>query len=377
MYPEPSKSSYLITLNVPQQVSGIRTRESGDGVFMRSYGSTTRTRYGVTALPDGRLRERAGVDRGAYLQLPPGLSPAMKELARKTAAGARSGREILQRFEEFYRAGGFRYVTSGLPTGDRPLDTFLFDRRQGNCEFFASSLATLLRQAGVPARLVGGYLGGEYNELGGYYAVTEDRAHVWVEASLDGSDWTTVDPSRWAVNAGERDRRARPGMLARLRQTADAVEYFWTRTVISYDLEKQLEVVRGAGRRWSGVKPRLPGLGFAVTSVALLLVAGIVYALRFRRRQPPEEKLLGMLFSRLQKQGRLPPGYTGMGLFRLADHLRDPVVQAFAERYGAAVYHDRPLTAEEYRELRGLVRQVGKDAADGNDRDGRTRPDAA
>ena len=62
---------------------------------------------------------------------------------------------------------------TGLPTGEDALEKFLFESKQGNCEFFASSFALILRGAGVPARLVGGYLGGEYNELGGYFLVSE------------------------------------------------------------------------------------------------------------------------------------------------------------------------------------------------------------
>ncbi len=376
-YPEPTKSRYLITLDQPLQLSGIRSDRTGDAVYLQSYGRAVRTRYEVTALPGARLEERAGARMESYLQLPPGYSPAIRRLARETAAGARSGREVIDRFERFYRSNGFRYATSGLPTDAHPLDTFLFKRRQGNCEFFASSLAVLLRSAGVPARLVGGYQGGDYNELGGFYAVTEDRAHVWVEADPDGEGWVTIDPSRWAVNADERVSRPGPGLYARIRQAADAVEYYWTRTVIAYDLEKQIEMVRSAGRRWSGVRLRVPDMqNMAMVVVSLLAAAG-AFALRGRRRLSREERLLRLLYVRLRREGRLPADHAGMGLFRLAERLGDPVVHRFAERYGAAVYHDRPLSSDEYKGLRQLIRQIGNGASGDAGRNVRSRPDDA
>ena len=356
IYPEPSKSRYLITLNLPQQVSGIRTRDSGDAVYMLSYSRSSRIRYEVTALPGAHLKERAGTATAAYLQLPPGLSPAMVKLARDTATGARSGREIMERFERFYRSGGYRYATTDLPTDDHPLDTFLFTRKRGNCEFFASTLALLLRRAGVPARLVGGYLGGDYNDLGGYYAVTEDRAHVWVEANPDGSGWITVDPSRWAVNASERTSHIRPGLFSRLRQTADAFAYYWTRTVIVYDLEKQISMVRSAGRRWSGIKLQFPGRRVMVTVVVLLLVVAGGIALAGRRRLTLEERLLRALYNRLRNQGRLPENHAHIGLYCLAERIGDPVVTLFVQRYGELVYHDKSVSFKEYKELRALLK---------------------
>ena len=81
---------------------------------------------------------------------------------------------------------GLSYAATGLPTGADAVEKFLFDGKKGHCELFAVSFASALRLAGLPARLVGGYYGGDYNDMAGYYVITEERAHVWVEVWIRG-----------------------------------------------------------------------------------------------------------------------------------------------------------------------------------------------
>ena len=117
----------------------------------------------------------------------------------------------------------------------------------------ASSYATLARLAGIPSRLVGGYYGGDYNVLGGYYLVHDDTAHVWVEVLDDDGNWQRVDPSQWAVNAGETLRATRGGGLSRWQQFNDALNYQWLQLVVIFDLGRQLELLSEGRRLWREV----------------------------------------------------------------------------------------------------------------------------
>ena len=109
----------------------------------------------------------------------------------------------------------------------------------GHCELFASAAVLLLRVRGVPARYVTGFRGGEWNGVGGYVAVRDDRAHAWAEAFVPDSGWVRVD----ATPPGPPPARA-----GTLSEVMDALDYFWNRWVVGYDLGRQLELARRAGR---------------------------------------------------------------------------------------------------------------------------------
>src|SRR5207249_5266364 len=96
---------------------------------------------------------------------------------------------------QFFRTHGFRYSLSPGEYKKNDLDQFLFHRRTGFCEHYAASFATLMRLAGVPARVVVGYLGGEYNDLGRFFLVRQADTHAWCEVWLPDSGWTRVDPT--------------------------------------------------------------------------------------------------------------------------------------------------------------------------------------
>jgi hypothetical protein len=234
---------------------------------------------------------------------------------------------------------------------------FLTVKKRGNCEFFASSCALFLRLAGIPARLVGGYLGGEYNELGGYYVVTEDRAHVWVEAYLEGEGWVRIDPSRWAVNAGEVGTSAKQGTLRSLLLAVDTVTYFWNRQVITYDLERQITLFNEAGRRLHGVRAlRTGGLPkiLALVAIPLLFWWGALVVLR---RPSEEARLVAAFIERLQQVYGVE-ATPDAGLRELTAGIEAPDVARFVGLYSGAIYRDRRLTPEETGELRGIIKKM-------------------
>ncbi|WP_243373548.1 DUF3488 and transglutaminase-like domain-containing protein [Geotalea sp. SG265] len=357
IYPEPSRSRYLITLNIPRQVTGTRTVQSGDQVFVKAYRSQRRIGYTVESVPGSRIGLAMDIRRNFYLKLPTGISPRMEKLAGDLKRGSRDQGQLLARLRDFYTKAGFTYLTSGMPTGSSSIDTFLFERRRGNCELFAVSAATLLRMCDVPTRLVGGYLGGDYNPLGGYYAVTEDMAHVWLEVYREGEGWVTVDPTRWAVNgvrSGEGDSQA---FGRQVRMYLDLFGYYWNRAVITYDLESQISLADRAGRTLKTLTFGDMKLPFALLTI-VAAVMGTVTFFRRRRRKTSEEKILAEFFRLVDKRY----GFVGepgtFGLFELANYTGDVLVKQFVVIYGEAVYHDRPLTALQIEQLKHILSQI-------------------
>src|SRR5262249_33002273 len=151
---------------------------------------------------------------------------------------------------------------------------FLFDTPEGHCEYFATAAALLLRAIGVPTRYVNGYLGGEWNDVGHYVAVRDNRAHSWVEAYLPGAGWVRVDaPPPLAAPAG----------AGRLGQLLDALDFQWSRWVVGYDLSRQLDLGRRLARHLGLHAPEAPG-GHAPGWFVVVAVVALVAAAASRVR---------------------------------------------------------------------------------------------
>lgn len=358
IFPEPGRTPYLLALNIPRTVSGIRYTAAPDRTYLRKGAPSRHEKYEAVSTPGAVIAVRKGGVQRLYLQLPRHIPPRMAALGAAIVARGGDDAAKIGLLGEYFRRARLNYATTGLPVGHEPLEQFLFVAKRGNCEFFASSFALLLRIAGVPSRLVGGYYGGNYNELGGYYLVTEDMAHVWVEAFVRGKGWVTIDPSSWAVNfpgVGE----GRQGNARTISQLLDAYSYYWNMAVINYDLERQLRLVSGAnaGLKRLTVPTRL--LRILLSACVLTVAGAVVLHLIRRRRTAPEERILRAFLRRVQREHGVEIA-PGTGLHGLVATLGDPYADRFVEIYAAALYTDRRLTPEELRQLRELVRMVRK-----------------
>jgi transglutaminase-like putative cysteine protease len=197
----------------------------------------------VTATP-AELRT-AGNDypddiHSAYLQLP-NLDPRIPALAKEATATADNPYDKAVALENYLRTHyGYTLDLSGTPTGD-PLAHFLFTRRAGHCEYFASAMTVMLRTLGIPARYINGFQTGEYNNIGGDFIVRASDAHSWVEAYFPGSGWITFDPTP----GGEAAPR---GWTASFGKYWDWVSLKWDEWVINYDFLHQVSLAQGAGR---------------------------------------------------------------------------------------------------------------------------------
>jgi hypothetical protein len=318
-------------------------------------------RYDTFSVPGGTVTAPEGIDRKFYLQLPDGFSPRIRSLGESIGRKGHNDRERLALLEQYFKSSAYRYSTRNLPTSGHPLEQFLFGRRAGNCEFFASSFALLLRVAGVPSRLVAGYYGGDYNRLGGYYLVTSDMAHVWVEAYLEGTGWVRRDPTSFAVGFVVGGRAGRGALMDRLRMLSDTLNYYWNLMVITYDLDKQIRLFRKAQGTFQSLS--VPHLKRAF--ILLVAVAGFVllcFFLSRYKRVSRRERLLKRFIRHVEKKFPGEPMPPATGLFELARRTDDPLVRRFVEIYAGALYRDRDLTADEMSHLRGLLKRIRRGA---------------
>ena len=171
--------------------------------------------------------------RKQLLQLPD-IDPRIPRLARQMTAGATTEADKASALEHRLRHD-YGYTLQLLPSSvPDPLANFLFVRKKGHCEYFASAMAVMLRTLGIPSRVVTGFQSGVYNPITGLQVVRASDAHSWVEAWITGRGWTTFDPTPYDPGAGGN------GVMARLSLFFDAAEQFWQDWVVSYDLDHQV-----------------------------------------------------------------------------------------------------------------------------------------
>ena len=265
---EPSGQRWLFALDVPEQVSLPALRLPGT-VLLSARDINQRLVYDAQSRVGGQLQDLSPPDRAAALQLPP-ISPRVAALAARWRNESASDAELTERAMSHLLGGGFVYTLEPPLLGEDPVDAFLFESRRGFCEHYASAFTVLMRAAGIPARVVTGYLGAEYNNLGGYWIVRQADAHAWSEVWLEGEGWRRVDPTsivaptriedifnpRLAGAAslfGLSDDNPVLAAAHRLRLGLDALEHAWDRWVIGYDQASQralLDRLGVDGRHW-------------------------------------------------------------------------------------------------------------------------------
>jgi transglutaminase-like putative cysteine protease len=217
--------------------------------------------------------------RMVYLQLPR-VDPRVGELAREIVKGEYSPSVEARGLEKYLRTHyGYTLELPQFEPAD-PLAYFLFHRKKGHCEYFASSMAVMLRELGIPSRVVTGFQSGIYNPISGSQLIRSSDAHSWVEAWLPHRGWITFDPTPPDPNA------QRLSVWVRLGFYADAADVFWQDWVLNYNLDRQLQLAsrvgesgRHVGLNWfDGVGPAL-SRGYHRTSSFVLRYGALLFAL--------------------------------------------------------------------------------------------------
>lgn len=176
-----------------------------------------------------------------YLQLPPVLDPRIKALAEQITAKTASPQEKATAIENYLRMHyGYTLQLPSITPRD-PIANFLFVRRQGHCEYFASSMAIMLRAVGIPSRVVNGFAGGEFNDITSQYVIRASDAHSWIEAYIPDEGWIEFDPT---PSGGAQVHT----QWSRFMLYMDAMSSFWREWIINYDLGHQLRLTQDANR---------------------------------------------------------------------------------------------------------------------------------
>ena len=185
-----------------------------------------------------------------YLRLPP-LDPRVPRLAAQITNAAANDFDKAAALENYLKTR-FGYTLELPQTQPKdPIANFLFERKQGHCEYFASSMAVMLRTLGIPSRVVTGFRSDEFNDLTGNYVVRAKDAHAWVEAYFPGYGWQTFDPTPAGVSGT-------PQGWNRLALYVDALSSFWRDWVVSYDVSHQYALGQaaftGSHGLWTGAR---------------------------------------------------------------------------------------------------------------------------
>jgi transglutaminase-like putative cysteine protease len=355
---------------------GPRLYQTDGGSYRLSFVPSKAVRYEVSsalvtsAAPGGLTLKRW--ERNQYLQLPR-LDPRIPELARQLTgdgddwARARSLQRNLRR--------DYTY-TLQLPSVESkdPLADFLFQRKQGNCEYFASSMAVMLRTQGIPARVVNGFAGSTYNPVSDLYMIRASDAHSWVEAFLDGQGWRTFDPTPSVP------RSASTSLLTTVGYYLDAADTFWQEWVLNYDLARQFLLgatielgLRNANWLWHPGTAHLPRINrklvvawlppviLGILAAVLLAAFGRSWFERLRavwqvrrirpdRARPADAAILYQHMLRImKKRGYQKPGWFTPREF--AATVRQGAVDEFTERYNALRFGGDASAAERMKQI--------------------------
>lgn len=262
-------TAVLFAAPYPESISGqfLAIQSDPTGAIYLPFSAPSRIEYTVYSRPAPVAPADLQFQPAAYteifsqhfLQLPES-SERVGALAQEITRSKVSAYEKAQAIEA-YLSRNYRYsldISPGVQT--RPLENFLFERKTGYCEHYATAMVVLLRNVGVPARLVTGFLATEWNEYGNYYLVRQRDAHAWVEVHLPNSGWVTMDPTP-AVSEPVGDSQ-----WFALSRVVDTLRLRWNRFFVQYNAADQLAVVRGLKEGTTVVRDR------AWSSLSSLLV---------------------------------------------------------------------------------------------------------
>jgi transglutaminase-like putative cysteine protease len=374
---EPHNKPWLFALDMPLKIS-IPADFAPDFQILNRGPVNVRVRYNVTSVLGylANLDEPPQQMRRA-LALPEGFNPRARQLAAKWRVEfegfpspqpsplGRGGKIPTDEVDElivkkalaYFNQNAFEYTLEPPPLGINSVDDFLFDTRKGFCEYYASSFVFLMRAAGIPARVVTGYQGGEYNDLGDYYVLRQSDAHAWAEVLLQDRGWVRYDPTA-AVAPGRIQNglsaslpnnealpffaRTQSPLLLKLRLNLDAFTNQWNQWVLGYNTERQFALLTRLGMEditWQKLAMNMFG------GVALLVgIFTLIMLRRLRLRNTDEVQKTYLKFcKKLAKAGMTRAAHEGARDFaKRSSQLKSQNaadILVITEKYIALRYH--------------------------------------
>ena len=378
---EPNRQNWLFALDLPSRSAlPPDTALTGYYQLLSREVIKERFRYATVSYTDYRLQPELEEQwQRSGRRLPEGLNPRTIALARQWRAEGLDDEQVIRRALTMFRTERFYYTLQPPPLGTNMVDEFLFDTRRGFCEHYAGAFTVLMRAAGIPARVVVGYQGGELNALGDYYVVRQSDAHAWSEVWLAGRGWVRVDPTAAvAPNRIEKGisealsdselptflRRHGMGLMYwRLRASVawDWINVKWDRWVLGFNPDRQLEFLSRFGLDdWSKMV-----LALTVLLVTVASAIGLLVMRQMRAAAPTDEALrLWRRATRLLAGKGLPQGHAegprdyAERIAQQRPDLAGPLRRLASAYLAARYYEDRPLAAQ--RELAEALRALAR-----------------
>ncbi|WPC07032.1 DUF3488 and transglutaminase-like domain-containing protein [Pseudomonas benzenivorans] len=379
---QPSAQPWLFALDVAE-TSQPGVRQMSDFRLQRGQPVERALLYEVTSWPEA-LREPEGIGTPAgtrrALQLPERGDPRSRAWAAQLRREYPQPERLVQALLRHFNREPYVYTLRPPTLGRDSVDEFLFDSRRGFCAHYAGAMTFVLRAAGIPARVVAGYQGGEYNPGGDYVQVRQFDAHAWVEYWRPGMGWTSVDPTFQV--APERIEQGLEEALAdeqsfledspfsplryrqltwlnQLRLGWDNLNYGWQRWVLGYQGEQQLRLLQ----RWFG---RLDGrlLALCLVGGGALLLALVALGLfkPWRRERDPQRRAFQRFERLLGRHGlRRQPGEGGRDFAERAARAlpkQAHLIRAFATAFEAQRYAGQAASPAQLRQRLGALRRA-------------------
>ena len=354
------------------------------------------------AIPDeDRLRgDRAPytADYANFLQLPKNIDPRIADLATKVARGTTNRYDAAAAIERYLQTE-FGYTLDLKAGGSDPLADFLFNVREGHCEYFATAMAIMLRTQGIAARVVNGFQRGDYNDTADVYVVRQRNAHSWVEVYFPATDsWVTFDPT---PAAGQNTASPLSGVTERVRKYVEALETFWIQYFVAFDNQEQRSLfvsVRngvsqyetGLSSSWAalqneivewwkrvrgdeGIASSAKSIGSGALAVALIII--LVLAFVWLYRKVVKLKVWTLLWNRIfarpnasaiEFYERMQQILAGKGFIRLphqtplefAYHIGLPEAVNVTEQYNRVRFGEWELNGEEADKIENWLKEI-------------------
>ena len=353
---EPYGNKYIFAIDVPVKFNRP-VRRYNDFTFEAHRRIFNRIKYTALSVVTNRIKV-IKIDKRGYLQYPKNINSEIINLAKQLKG--KTDIETVKNVIGYLKK--YKYSLRNLKKGKDPLYDFLFISKTGNCEYFASAAAVLLRINGIPTRLVAGYRGVRYNEPGNFYYVPQSFAHTWIESYIDDY-WYRFDPTP-SYSARVLEKREKSVIMEKIRAFWEAVEYAYINMVINFDFSKQMKLLRKTSSVAKGFRESISIDKYLIVKL-VILASGIYLIFYFVRHKPvlflpPEKRLLNAFLKKMEKHGYEKEINEGLEEFanRIDDVKLKQKAFEFISLYQRIYYRDKKFSQEEIRYLKDIIRNI-------------------
>jgi transglutaminase-like putative cysteine protease len=298
---EPQKQNWIFALDLPAKYPA-QTIQNANYQLLVSKTPQNRAEYQITSYTSyntGPINQKEIIDN---LQLPGQPSKKLTELVVNLQGSSNNPRQLIKNTLDYFSNSDFYYTLRPPLMPDKPIEAFLFEHRRGFCSHYATAFVYLMRIAKIPARVVTGYQGGKYNDVGNFLEIRQANAHAWAEVWLDQRGWIRIDPT--AAVAPERieqdvnidmqiaygevnfQRNQNENILGKwLKRTGllwNSIDYHWQRWIINYTTSNQKHLLQLLGIQ------RLEILGYLLVGIFSVLTSFLIFIMFYKKNTPDD-----------------------------------------------------------------------------------------